>query len=202
MIDSEYLPPDFKFRDPSKMKKAHYQLLLEYWYKRQQNPDVDTVFAFKGFWDHGSNSVVAAYKKQSNGRKQLKRPKRSKKDKGTKAGGKRSGPPGVRMGDLGWISLSEEEDEGEENENSHEDESEEEDSHLVRRKLPPRPLPFSAPRRNMPNPTVPKKRRKTKVRKEVVIGEEEEGSEEEENDHRKKRKSTMQDKRPLPQPAF
>jgi len=217
MIDPEYLPPDFKFRDPSKMKKSHYRLLLEYWYERQGDPDIDTVFAFNGFWDHGSNSVVSAYKKQSDRRKLPKRSKRAhgktcgkgksrykhagSKSNGAKAGAKRSGPPGVRAGDPGWILSSEEE----EYEDSDEEDSEEEDNHQINRKVPPKALPFSAPRRHILSRIVPKKRKHSKAAnrlrvqmdRDVVNGSsegenheeaevgEDDGNEDEENNRRK-----------------
>jgi len=58
MIDPKYLPADFTFRDPSKLKKAHYQALLEHWYERQEDDNIDTVFAFKGYWDTSEDSVI------------------------------------------------------------------------------------------------------------------------------------------------
>ena len=225
MIDPEYLPPDFKFRDPSKMKKSHYQLLLEYWYERQGDPDIDTVFAFSGFWDHGSNSVVAAYKKQSDRRRLPKRSKRahgktrgkvksrsSSKRNGAKAGAKRSGPPGVRAGDPGWILSSEEE-----YEDSDEEDGEEEDNHQLKRKVPPKSLPFSAPRHHIPSRIMPKKRKHSKVanqlrvqrdrdvvrgsdasenHEEAEVGEQDDGNEDEENNRRK------QPRLPVRPPSF
>jgi hypothetical protein len=226
MIDPEYLPPDFKFRDPSKMKKFHYQLLLEYWYERQGDPDIDTVFAFSGFWDHGSNSVVAAYKKQSDRRRLPKRSKRahgktrrgvksrsSSKRNGEKAGAKRSGPPGVRAGDPGWILSSEEE----EYEDSDEEDGEEEDNHQLKRKVPPKSLPFSAPQRHIPSRIMPKKRKHSKVanrlrvqrdrdvvrgsgagenHEEAEVGKQDDGNEDEENNRR------MQLRLPVRPPSF
>jgi hypothetical protein len=60
MVNPEYLPASFKFHNPSKMKKAHYQALLEHWYEHQQNVRIDTAFEFKGYWDPSSESVLNA----------------------------------------------------------------------------------------------------------------------------------------------
>jgi len=69
MIDPKYLPVDFVFRDPSKMKKVHYQALLEHWYGRQEDDGTETVFAFKGYWDPARDSVMA--RKQQPGPRNL-----------------------------------------------------------------------------------------------------------------------------------
>jgi hypothetical protein len=144
-------------------------------YECQGDPDIDTVFAFNGFWDHGSNSVVAAYQKQSNCRKLPKCSKRvhgktcgkvklrykhaSSKKNGAKAGAKQSGPPGVHAGDLGWIPSSEEE----EYKDSDEEDSEEEDNHQIKCKVPPKALPFPAPWCHIPSCIMPKKRKHSKA---------------------------------------
>jgi hypothetical protein len=143
-------------------------------YECQGDPDIDTVFAFNGFWDHRSNSVVAAYQKQSDCRKLPKHFKRvhgkicgkvksrykhaSSKRNSAKARAKQSGPPGVCAGDLGWILSSKEE----EYKDSDED-SEEEDNHQIKCKVPLKALPFSAPWRHIPSCIMPKKRKHLKA---------------------------------------
>ena len=46
MIDPEYLPADFVFCDPSKMKKNHHCVLLDHWFDHQEDDGIDIVFAF------------------------------------------------------------------------------------------------------------------------------------------------------------
>jgi hypothetical protein len=138
MINPKYLPDDFIFRDPSKMKKAHYQALLEHWYERQQNAKINTVFEFKGYWDPSSESVLNADDGFLARRTQLK-PKRTNPG----ATKNRPGPPGIRVGDPGFTSDSSSSDEGEEDEGENEDD---EDSHsyIAHSKKAPVTLPFSA----------------------------------------------------------
>jgi hypothetical protein len=160
MIDRKYLPADFVFRDPSKMKKTHYRALLEHWYKRQEDDAVDIVFAFKGYWDSSSESVITVSDRPDVPRK------RSKKVRSQR----RSGPPGIRKGDPLWPGDSgEEEVEGEDEEDEHEEEEEEESDdekgdnsnnrsrRILRSKAQPRELPFSAPRARRAAFSAPKK---------------------------------------------
>jgi hypothetical protein len=124
MISRKYLPADFVFREPSKMKKAHYRALLEHWYRRQRDDTVDVVFAFKGYWDPSSESVMAASdvpdarpkraklakRKCQPARPSASKPKPTNADAAKKTNKlqRRSGPPGVRKGDSEWSSDSEE----------------------------------------------------------------------------------------------
>jgi hypothetical protein len=153
MINPKYLPPNFVFRDPSKMKKAHYQALLDHWYSRQEDEMTSTVFAFKGYWDPASGSVVTAH---------LKQPTRKHKTVPGKVGEtkKRTGPPGIRLGDKGWTGGEDEEGTGDEEEDEDMgDEKDEDDNgeggdddhnnhrqHRTRSRVPPMDLPFSAKR--------------------------------------------------------
>jgi hypothetical protein len=148
MIDHKYLPAGFRFRDPSKMKKTHYQALLEHWYERQEDENTDIVFAFKGYWDLANEAVTISGGKGSSRRKKSKRSTGMRqaasgltrpgakgpivKVKGTK---KRPGPPGLRVGDLeapfGLRDIEEDDDGEEEEEDAQEDgeiEAEEEGS--------------------------------------------------------------------------
>ena len=170
MIDPEYLPARFIFRDPSKMKKVHYQALLEHWYRRQEDDAVDTAFAFKGYWDASTDSVTAVTMRKSKGTRKANMPKI------------RPGPPGIRRSDVGWQNVGEdadgegdgedeedEEDSGEDEEDSGEDEEEEEDDgneedNAHRRgaqsksKVPqPMELPFSAKHVFHAAPVVPRR---------------------------------------------
>jgi hypothetical protein len=149
MIDPKYLPADFEFRDPSKMKKVHYQSLLEHWYTRQEDNSIETVFAFRGYWDPSSDSVIGVPDKYPGLRKQSKLtankrqavPKlisSSRKDTNSKAAKKtngrqkRIGPPGIRKGDKQWQYYSGKDDEeddanGEKNEGGDSDEEKDDD---------------------------------------------------------------------------
>src|SRR5882762_9319165 len=154
MIHPKYLPDNFIFRDPSKMKKTHYKSLLEHWYTRQEDDSIKITFSFKGYWDSSSGSVVAVANKNAANRKQSKKfsgkrritselttskPMHNKLKVARAANPSRSrrGPPGVRQGDKGWESGSgdsgkndggegDEDDEGED-EDEDEDEDEEEE---------------------------------------------------------------------------
>ena len=178
MIDPEYLPPNFMFRDPSKMKKVHFRALLDHWYRRQEDERVNRVFAFKGYWDVSSNTVIVVDDDPPGRHKPSKQPMRKQKNtaRTVKGSEKRPGPPGIRVGDIGWTGGGEEdedemedaedenmddddkeeEDGVEEDENSEgEDEDEDEDDdddddvrrHGAQSKAPPMDLPFSAKRR-------------------------------------------------------
>ena len=162
MIDPQYLPPGFVFRDPSKMKKIHYKALLEHWYERQQDGSVGTVFAFKGYWDASSDSVITvpdgqpARRKGPKGRtgKRNAAPETiAPKSKHTKATmpHKRPGPPGVHKGDKKWHSNASQsegdEDHDEEADESEDESGEDEDSARgAQSRVPPMELPFSAKR--------------------------------------------------------
>jgi hypothetical protein len=144
MIDPMYLPADFIFRDPSKMKKCHYQALLEHWYQRQQSAKVDKVFKFKGYWDASQELVVAVLEGHSASRwdqrksTQVKRGGVTKTDNKSK---KRPGPPGIRAGELGFdsnLALP----------SSSEDENGEDEREGARPRRMPLDLPFSAKRVN------------------------------------------------------
>ena len=161
MIDPKYLPADFVFRDPSKMKKTHYQALLEHWYGRQEDDGTETIFAFKGYWDPSRESVMAANDKHPAHQKRLKpltgkrqpgprsigsKPKRtnSKAARGANKPPKRDGPPGIRRGDEQWPVDSdsegeEDEDDDEDGEDGDDDDDDDGDGE--------EPLPFSAPLR-------------------------------------------------------
>jgi hypothetical protein len=158
MIDPQYLPPGFIFRDPSKMKKIHYKALLEHWYERQQDGSVGTVFAFKGYWDASSDSVIAVPDDQPAHRKRRKglTGKRNAapetiapKSNHTKATmpHKRPGPPGVRKGDKQWHSDASQ-SEGDEDRDEEADESDEDEDSArgAQSKVPPMELPFSSKR--------------------------------------------------------
>jgi hypothetical protein len=138
MIDAEYLPIDFKYRDPSKMKKSHYQALLEHWYERQQDAEINTTFEFKGYWDSSSESVQTANVGHPGRQKQRKpRPYNQGSKKNVNASMKRRGPPGIRAGDDGFSSpsSSDDEDEGDEGDDTE---------HDTQSKKKPLDLPFSA----------------------------------------------------------
>jgi hypothetical protein len=185
MIDHEYLPAYFRFRDPSKMKKMHYQALLEHWYDRQEDENVDIVFAFKGYWDASTDSVVTVNNKSPDRQKRArpsidKRRKSSgngkpgvkpsgskaKGRKGAKVTKERFGPPGIQSGDAGWFSDVEDdaedvEEDGENEDGDGEDADMDEEDYNTKRKrgvksrAPPMPLPFSAQR--VGNPAVASK---------------------------------------------
>ena len=148
MISPCYLPVDFTFRDPSKMKKFHYQSLLEHWYTRQEDDSIEIVFTFRGYWDSSSDSVIAVTDKHPALRKWPKsstkkrrtapgsialKPKRgnAKVARKVNASQKRPGPPGIRKGDRHWRNLSGEVeveiDEEGEDEDEDEDEGEDEE---------------------------------------------------------------------------
>jgi hypothetical protein len=169
MISPKYLPANFVFRDPSKMKKAHYRSLLEHWYARQED-GVRSIFAFRGYWDPSSDSVMKITKERPRVHKRSKLSKGNRrtiaqKPKPTDAKAvrkanefhKRSGPPGIRKSDTGWSDRSEDEKEDEEEdededdmESGEENGSENNNSTRGRRqygipfKAPPMDLPFSA----------------------------------------------------------
>ena len=157
MIDPKYLPADFVFRDPSKMKKAHFQALLEHWYGRQEDAGTKTVFAFKGYWDASRNLVMAVDNKHPAHQKRLKQPARKLRPKRTtsksareaNAARKRQGPPGIRKGDEQWpIDFDSEGDEvegGDEDRDMDVDRNEDEDDNGEEEEEE-EPLPFSAPR--------------------------------------------------------
>ena len=117
MIDPRYLPPSFIFRDPSKMKKAHYLALLEHWYERQQDNTINTVFTFKGYWDPSTESVITADDEPAN-RKRQKVPIRKRNTAGRtapeskrkKKPSRRAGPPGIRRSDAGWFEDGDDDD--------------------------------------------------------------------------------------------
>jgi hypothetical protein len=138
MIDAEYLPINFKFRDPSKMKKSHYQALLEHWYERQQGAGINTTFKFKGYWDSSSESVQTANVRHP-GRQKRRKPRSYNQGSKKKfnASMKRPGPPGVRAGDDGFSSPSSSDGENEDDEG---DDAE----HDTQSKKKPLDLPFSA----------------------------------------------------------
>jgi len=163
MVDVEYLPVNFLFRDPSKMKKTHYQALLEHWYERQEDERISTVFAFKGYWDPSTDSVIMVDDEPSTRHKVLGQDMRKHNLSGSK---KRPGPPGIRVGDKGWI-VNEEDEEGAEDEevDGHKGDDDDEDDkegddndegddgddnnrrqHGTQSRLPPMNLPFSAKR--------------------------------------------------------
>jgi hypothetical protein len=144
MIDSEYLPDNFTFCDPSRMKKNDYFTLLQHWYERQEDKDIETTFAFKGYWDSSNELVVIPKHKKSNRKTTGK----------TGASRQRPGPPGVRKGEKGWSMDSDVEnensgyeDEGEgEDEDTDGDEDDDPKGPHKRSKVPPTELPFSAQR--------------------------------------------------------
>lgn len=45
-VDQEYMPDSFTFKEPSKLSKPEALTSLKFWYDRQQNPKVKTVFQF------------------------------------------------------------------------------------------------------------------------------------------------------------
>jgi hypothetical protein len=157
MIDPKYLPADFVFRDPSKMKKTHYQALLEHWYGRQEDDDTETVFTFKGYWDPSRDSVMVANDKHPAHQKRSKplaekrqpgprsigsKPKRTNSKAAREANKppKRNGPPGIRKGDEQWPVDSDSEDGDDDEDGEDDDEDDEGDEEAE-------PLPFSAPLR-------------------------------------------------------
>jgi len=153
MIDAEYLPINFKFRDPSKMKKSHYQALLEHWYERQQGAAINTTFEFKGYWDSSSESVQTADVGDPSRQKQRKpRPYNQGSKKNVNAPMKRRGPPGIRAGDDGFNLPPSSDDENED------DDSEDGGTeHDAQSKKKPLYLPFSAiPRAYLGTLTNPK----------------------------------------------
>jgi hypothetical protein len=142
MIHHKYLPDNFTFRDPSKMKKAHYRLLLEHWYKRQEDDSIDIAFAFKGYWDPSNDSVVTVKDKQpksSLGKRRTAPALATSRLNGTgfktakkaNAAQNRTGPPGIRMGEKNWQDYTREEEntdeQGEEEEDEDEEDEEDED---------------------------------------------------------------------------
>jgi hypothetical protein len=144
MISSHYLPVDFTFCDPSKMKKFHYQSLLEHWYTRQEDDTIDIVFTFRGYWDPSSESVIAVTDKHPALRKQPKSSTKkrqaapesialkcnAKAARRVNGSRKRPGPPGIRKGDRHWQNLSgeDEEDEGDEDDEDKDEEDEDEEN--------------------------------------------------------------------------
>ena len=146
MIHPKYLPDNFIFRDPSKMKKTHYKSLLEHWYTRQEDDSIKITFSFKGYWDSSSGSVVAVANKNAANRKQSKKfsgkrritselttskPMHNKLKVARAANPSRSrrGPPGVRQGDKGWESGSGDSGKNDGGEGDKEDEGEDEDEY-------------------------------------------------------------------------
>jgi hypothetical protein len=165
MISPHYLPVDFTFRDPSKMKKFHYQSLLEHWYTRQEDDGIDIVFTFRGYWDPTSDSVIAVTDKHPKKRRTApgsiaRNPKRGNAEVARKADAsrKRPGPPGIRKGDRHWPNLSGEdenevneegEDEDEEDDENANDEDDNGNNSRRQRVMPlkaPKALPFAATR--------------------------------------------------------
>jgi hypothetical protein len=141
MVDPKYLPADFKFRDPSKMKKAHYQALLEHWYGRQQNAKINIAFEFKGYWDSSSESVLGSNDSRRLSRRSQPKPKRA--NSGVNASKNRPGPPGIRAGDPGFVFNSSSSSDGEDEDSEGEDD---EDDHPrgIYSKKSPLDLPFAA----------------------------------------------------------
>jgi hypothetical protein len=143
MISPHYLPVDFTFRDPSKMKKFHYQSLLEHWYTRQEDDSIEIVFTFRGYWDSSSESVIAVTDKHPALRKRPKSPTKKRRTapgsialkpkrgnakvaRKVNASRKRPGPPGIRKGDRHWRTGEDEDEVDEEGEDEDEDEDEDE----------------------------------------------------------------------------
>jgi hypothetical protein len=157
MIHPIYLPDDFIFRDPSKMKKIHYQSLLEHWYTRQEDDRIKVAFSFKGYWNPSSGSVIAVANKNPTNRKQPKR----------------RGPPGIRQSDKGWEDVSggsEEEDKGEgDEEDAGDDDDDDEESGIKTHRergmlleVPPKNLPFAAKRKAYGGAPVAQKKSNTR----------------------------------------
>jgi hypothetical protein len=170
MISPHYRPVDFIFCDPSKMKKFHYQSLLEHWYTRQEDVSIEIVFTFRGYWDLSSDSVIAVTDKHPALQKQLKpstkkhrtapgsialKPKRgnAKVARKVNASRKRPRPPGICKGDKHWRNLSgedegevDEEDEDEDEENAGDEDHNGNNSHRQRVMSPKaaKALPFAA----------------------------------------------------------
>ena len=135
MIHHKYLPDDFTFRDPSKMRKAHYQSLLEHWYMRQEDDSIDVVFAFKGYWNPSDNLVVTDKQSKSSTGKHRTAPTLAasrlkgadlKTKKKANAAQNRAGPPGIRKGEKYWQDYSGEEENADEQDEG-EDEGEDKD---------------------------------------------------------------------------
>ncbi|KAG1900013.1 uncharacterized protein F5891DRAFT_980629 [Suillus fuscotomentosus] len=74
-IKSKYLPEATRIKDPSKLKKAEAQMLLQFWHQRQKHT-TDTTFEFKGWVDSDGNihSPVRKPTQRSNDRARSHQP--------------------------------------------------------------------------------------------------------------------------------
>ncbi|KAG1894986.1 uncharacterized protein F5891DRAFT_984571 [Suillus fuscotomentosus] len=61
-IETTYLPEGTRIKDPSKLKKADAQILLQFWLKRQAQ-SAETTFAFKAWVDSDGNTLPPVKKK-------------------------------------------------------------------------------------------------------------------------------------------
>jgi hypothetical protein len=158
-VHAQYLPPDFTFKEPSKLSKTEAYERLKFWYDRQQDPGVK-VFEFHCFRGSDGNAVPVG----TTGMK--KRPAPRKRKRGTK--GKR---PARDVPTTEESSPSEDESAGgdvggdAEDKSDEDDEEEEEDENLAilhgrKAEKQVTDLPFSAvpAKRTITAPPKPKNR--------------------------------------------
>jgi hypothetical protein len=75
-VEGQYLPPDFTFKEPSKLSKPEAYDRLKFWYDRQQNGDI--TLKFHRYRGHGGDAVavgLSAKSKKPTRRKQLRKRK-------------------------------------------------------------------------------------------------------------------------------
>ena len=177
-MDEEYLPDGFTFKEPSKLSKSEVYERLKFWYGRQQDGGIETVFKFRCIKGKDGKpqevpideeDVLPNKRKKPNRKQRTGKKGRAEQDpkdvdqseEDARAPARKTAPTKKGKGNMksGPQRGGEEETSSSSEESPSESDEEEhlEDNSPARRGssalAPPMPLPFSAPRRKLkPSP--------------------------------------------------
>jgi hypothetical protein len=139
-VEKEYLPEGFYFKEPSKLPKSDGYAYLKFWFQRQEDPQIKTVFEFKRIKGKDGEPVGLPVSQSNGDRLKGKRGPGKSREKG-----KQSAKTQEDNSSDSETSSDDEHDRSDDDDGNKEgDQEEDEDQQDVEDPAPPLPLPFSA----------------------------------------------------------
>jgi hypothetical protein len=162
-VDSQYVPEDFSFKEPSKLSKKESYERLKFWFDRQADPNIKTVFQFRRIRGPDGDPIVPpgmskaakkkGSKKRAGGKEKDSAPSSDSEDEGSHTSD-RSRLSNVRPSrENGTNNAGRDSSSNSDSDSSSSSSSEEEDQHIGKGKKPMpilrkkkiiTPLPFGA----------------------------------------------------------
>ena len=159
-VAPEYVPSNFRFAEPSKLSKVDARAWLKFWYDRQQDPKIKTVFKFKKIKGKSGDPVDIVKSSTDAGKKKVtktggraakrKRPAQtaeSSEESSSEESSEEESSGDSSKGEGDNPADGNDESQDSDQEEEEEDEAEEEEEEVEVELRGPRELPFSAVRK-------------------------------------------------------